>query len=48
MQTNRVYTGMRSGNKAFRQDLEKTTLAAAKGYLGECPENMEKKKSKGD
>lgn len=48
MQTNGVYTGVRSANKASRQDLEKTTLAAAKGYLGKCPENKEKKKSKRD
>lgn len=48
MQANGVCTGVRLGNKSFRQDLEKTTLVAAKGYLGVCSRNMKKKKSKGD
>lgn len=42
-----MYIGVRLGNKACGQDLEKTTLVAAKGYLRKCPRNMKKKESKG-
>ena len=38
---------MRLGDKACGQDLEETTLVAAKGYLRKCPKNMKKKESKG-
>lgn len=42
-----MHIGVRLDNKAFGQDLEKTTMAAAKGYLRQCPKKMKKKKSKG-
>lgn len=41
-----MYTGMRVGNKAFGQDLEKITLVAGKGYFRECLRIEEEKKQR--